>query len=153
MAYEIEIREAGPQPVLSIRVTTTLAEISSVLGGLYQEVFGYAGSIGVAPSGPPFARYHSVEAGEADLDAGVPVSQPVEGKGRVVAGELTGGRVAVTWHIGPYDTIAGAYDALQAWMKEQGVEPAGPSWEVYWTDPNEVQDPSQWKTEVIWPIT
>jgi len=152
MAYEIETREAQPQPVVSIRVTTTMAEISSVLGQLYGEVFAYLGSIGVAPAGAPFARYHSVTPDAVDMDAGVAVTQPVEGKGRIAAGELAGGRVAVTWHVGPYGTIVGAYDALQAWMKEQGVQPAGPCWEVYWTDPQEVQDPSQWKTEVIWPI-
>ena len=152
MAYEIEIKEAQPQPVVSIRVTTSMAEISSVMGQLYGEVFGYLGSIGVAPAGAPFARYHSVTQDAVDMDVGVAVTQSVEGKGRIAACELAGGRLAVTWHVGPYDTIAGAYEALQAWMAEQGVQPAGPSWEVYWTDPQQVPDPSQWRTEVIWPI-
>ena len=152
MAYEIEIREAKAQPVLSIRITTTMAEMSSLLGALFGETFACAGSLGATPCGPPFARYHTWGGAEIELEAGVPVLQPVEGKGRVLAGELPGGRLAATWHIGPYDTIGGAYGALERWMGAQGLEPAGAPWEVYWSDPQEVPDPSQWKTEVIWPI-
>lgn len=74
------------------------------------------------------------------------------GEDRGSAGTLPGGEVAATWHAGPYDTLAAAYGALEAWMEEQDRKPAGAPWEVYRTDPGETPDPAAWKTEVLWPI-
>jgi effector-binding domain-containing protein len=34
-----------------------------------------------------------------------------------------------------------------------GHEPAGPMWEVYWTDPSAEPNPSTWRTEILIPVT
>jgi hypothetical protein len=41
---------------------------------------------------------------------------------------------------------------MEAWIEEQNRAPAGAPWEVYWTGPEEVPEPDQWKTEVVWPV-
>ena len=109
-------------------------------------------SLGVYPVGPPFGRFHEYQPDHVSIEGGVPVAKPIVGSGRVSASELPGGQVAVTWHVGPYDTLSEAYSAFASWIKEQNREPGGASWEVYWTDPAEVPDPSTWKTELIWPL-
>ena len=48
--------------------------------------------------------------------------------------------------------LAAAYDAITAWMGQQGREPAGAPWEAYWTGPDTVTDPAEYRTEVLWPI-
>jgi hypothetical protein len=42
--------------------------------------------------------------------------------------------------------------ALERWMEANGHTPAGSPWESYLTDPAEHADPSEWRTEVFWPI-
>jgi hypothetical protein len=37
-----------------------------------------------------------------------------------------------------------AYDAVEAWIIDQGGQPEGPGWEIYYSDPNEEPDPSNW---------
>ncbi len=37
-------------------------------------------------------------------------------------------------------------------MAEHGLRPAGDPREIYWTDPDEVADPNDYVTEIVWPI-
>lgn len=152
MAYEFGIGQAGAQRVASIRHITVPAEIGPTLGTLLPEVFAYLDGEGIKPSGPPFVRYHEFRPDRIDLEAGFPIAALPKPKGRVGIGELPGGRMATTTHIGPYETLNQAYDALIAWIKAQGHQVAGAPWDIYWTDPGQVPDPSQWRTEVRWPI-
>jgi AraC family transcriptional regulator len=54
--------------------------------------------------------------------------------------------------VGPYDGLRDAYAAIEQWMGREGYKPAGAPWESYVTDPGEVPNPAEWKTEVFWPI-
>jgi effector-binding domain-containing protein len=45
-----------------------------------------------------------------------------------------------------------AYQALCAWIAAQGKEGNGAPWESYITDPGELPDPKDWRTEVYWPL-
>jgi effector-binding domain-containing protein len=152
MPYEVEVREVQPQPVAAIRMTTTMAGIGAAVGQIFPEVSACLERQGVTPSGPPFVRYHSFEDDAIDLEAGLPVATAVTGEGEVSPGELPGGRVALTTHVGPYETIGAAHEAVNAWIGEQGLQPAGAPWERYLTDPNQVKDPAEWRTEVLYPI-
>ena len=115
---------------------------------------------GAQPSGPPFVRYHTFGETETDVELGIPVAEPMPGERRIAAGELPGGPAVTTWHIGPHDTLGGAYARINAWLKEHGREPAGASWEVYcWIDPGDERgpaawpEPSNWRTRLVQPIT
>jgi len=152
MTNAIETKVIQPQAVMNIRVITTPAEIGQTLGQILGEVWAYLQGLGVQPAGPPFARYYEYQSDHVDMDAGLPVSSPVAGAGRISAGELPGGKVAVIWHIGPYDTLRETYEALESWVQEQKQEAAGAPWEVYWIDPGEEPDSSKWRTEVICPL-
>ena len=152
MAHEVETRDIEPQATAGIRATTTPEELGRVLGEILPEVWGYLRDQGTQPAGPPFARYHEYRQDRVELEAGLPVAEPVTGEGRISAGTLPGGKVAATWHVGPYDTLSTAYEALEAWIGDQDRKPVGAPWEVYWTDPGETSDSSEWKTEVLWPI-
>ena len=149
MAYEIEVVERERQPVACVREKVP-PEIGDLVGRLIGEVWGVLERAGVHPSGGPYAR--SIWQPEMDVEVGFPVADPVEGEGRVVAGELPGGRAAVTTHAGPYNQLRGAYEAVQAWVAEQGLAIAGAPWETYLTDPNETPDPNDWRTEVVFPV-
>jgi effector-binding domain-containing protein len=153
MSYEVTVKELQPQQVVSIRLRG-LSTIGEVMGPTLGELFEYVGKSGGFPAGPPFCIYHDTEAKGDDMeyDVCIPVGQPLTATGRIDAYELPGGPAAATMHVGPYTDVGGAYQALMGWIQAHGHETAGPPREIYLTDPNQVEDPAQLRTEVLWPI-
>ena len=150
--YTIETRVlADDQPTAAMFTTLGVDEIGPWLGTAYGTVAGYLGRFGVGPVGMPYARYHRRDDGRFDVEAGFAATTPVPGEGDVEPSEFPAGDVAVTVHVGPYDDMAPAYDAIAAWLAGHHAVAAGDPWEVYFTDPSEVPDPAQWRTEVVQP--
>jgi effector-binding domain-containing protein len=152
MTYEFEILNLDPQPALAHREVVPVSGIPAMIDQWLPAVFKFATEHGAEPAGPPFARYHRMDEREADFEVGVPLTAPHEGGDGVQPVELPGGEVAATWHVGPYDRLGEAFSALGDWVADQGRSPAGPAWEVYWTNPAEEPDPSRWRTQVLAPI-
>jgi effector-binding domain-containing protein len=152
MAYEVEIKELPAQQVLTMRRTTTPGGMGEAYREMLHRVGALAKEHGVEPSGPPFALYHSYSEQEVDFEAGIPVPVAVAGTDEIISRELPASRAAVTWHIGPYDTIGDAHGFLDGWVHGQGLDHGDAPWEVYWTDPSDEPDSSRWRTEVGYPI-
>jgi effector-binding domain-containing protein len=149
---ECTIEEIAAQPALSIRVTIPADAVSKTLATLIPEILGVMTEMGGQLAGPPYCRYHSMEADKIDLEAGVPLKKKVEGKGRVKAAELPAGKTATTWHIGSYDSVSKSQARLAAWLEKKSLQTAGGHWEVYWTDPGVEPDPAKWRTRIYWPL-
>jgi len=151
--YEIEEQTLIEQPTMVMRGKIKLEDIPSFLGRVYHTVDTQIQESGAHVAGPPFARYRPLDAEyrEFEIEAGLPVVLAVAGKGEVAASHLPGGPAAVTVHIGPYERMEPAYEALAAWMRERGARANGPAWEVYFTDPDEQPDPATWRTEIVQP--
>ena len=152
MSLNFETRQVESQPILGIRATTTMDELSELMGSLFGEVYGYIQQSGQQPAGMPFSRYHSMDGGSVDLECGMPVASAIEGKGRIQTGELPAGTAATVSHFGPYDNLAQTWSALTEWMETQGLQPAGAPWEVYVTDPGAEADTSKWQTDIYFPV-
>jgi AraC family transcriptional regulator len=166
MSYSIEKKDLAPQPVLVVRRRIKRSEIAATIGAVLPQVFEYAQQRGVALSGHPFARYSDVGPGLMTIEPGMRVAGPgqlssapgdaarqtTSGEGGVVEDILPGGPAATTIHAGSYESLSDAYAALESWMESQGLQSAGAPWESYITDPGEVADPKDWRTEVCWPV-
>jgi effector-binding domain-containing protein len=147
-----ELVAHAAQPTAVIPTETTSDAVGPALGQAFAEVLATLGRAGVAPVGPPFARYFEYSPARVTLEAGFPVAAPVSRDGRVMPGELPAGRIAQAMHAGGYDTVAETYGRLESWIRERGHTPAGPPWEVYLTDPTSEPDPSRWLTQILWPV-
>lgn len=62
-------------------------------------------------------------------------------------------REDVAIHRGPYDGLPATFQAVEAWVREEGRSPGGPPMEIYLTDPGEHPDPATWETQVVLPVT
>jgi effector-binding domain-containing protein len=111
----------------------------------------HAGSVGAYPSGPPFVAYHNMDMQDLDLEIGFPFAQEVPGGGEVVQGLIPGGKAASCLHVGPYDQIGGAYEALQSWAEANGHTLAGVAYEFYLNDPRGTA-PTELQTQVLFPL-
>lgn len=152
MTYDIVRTTLEAQPVLFCSGRASMAELATLLGQLLPKVFGYATESGATMVGPPFVRYTEFSENEIAIEAGMPVAPGAAGKGDIELGELPAGPAASTIHTGPYDGLRDAHEAVEAWIRTQGTSPSGAPWEVYLTDPGEVPDPANWKTQVLWPV-
>lgn len=152
MNHDIQRTTLQPQPILYCPAQVEMTEIATALGELLPKVFGYATQSGATMVGPPFVRYLN-QAETLDIQAGLPVAPGAAATDDILLGELPGGAALTTIHTGPYDGLPAAYAALHAWMADNAVQPGGAPWEVYLTDPAQVPNPAEWKTQILWPIS
>ena len=80
------------------------------------------------------------------IEVGVQVPSPFAGEGDVRESHVPGGRAAVTTHVGPYDKLDDAAQAVMGWLHDQGLGHPSLDYEVYgdWED-----DPAKQTTELV----
>jgi effector-binding domain-containing protein len=155
----VNVEHRDPVSVLSIRENAPIADLAATQGERLRAIWQSLQAQGLAPAGPPFVRYHTFGETETDMEFGVPVPTRTAGEGRVTAGELPGGSLLTTWHLGAHDRLGEAYGRLAAWLTEHDRKAAGPAWEVYsWIDASQEPDPAvwpaptEWRTELVQPL-
>jgi effector-binding domain-containing protein len=151
MSYEIrEVRE--PDRHLAVtRFTASPDQIGARMGQAFGAVFQYLGRRGLAPLGPPVGCYEMSAGTTFEVRAGCVVSVPIEAEDDVEPYFLSGGPTLVTEHVGPYDELPKAYEALQARALELGQElESAVMWEEYLTGPE--VPPDQMRTVIHWPL-
>lgn len=149
---ECTIESVVAQPILSIRAKVPQKDISKHLAQVLPELYNHIVKKDGKMVGPPFSRHHGTEGELVDLEAGFPLKEKMASEGRVMASELPGGKCAITWHVGPYDKLPTSYALLEKWMEQQKLKASGGPWEIYWTDPGLEPDPTNWKTQILWPL-
>ena len=151
MNYNPEIKEQPARPALSIRTRTSVQALPEVVGQAYGKIAGYLAELGKVPAGAPFVAYYNMDMQDLDIEIGFPVAKPQEGKGEIRASQVPGGKLAFALHTGPYREIGPAYEALTQYVREQGCEPTGVSYEFYLNDPQETP-PAELQTQVVFPL-
>jgi effector-binding domain-containing protein len=154
MAYEIDVRTVPARTLAAFRFHVTHSELTQMgekMGSAFGRVMAALGAAGVAPVGPPVASYERAEDG-FDVAAGFPTSTPVTATDGVASLELPAAEVAHTTHVGPYEDLPKAYDALQTEARARGreLDQTASMWEEYLTGPD--VPPEQMRTEVYWPL-
>lgn len=140
------------QPILYIRREIPLSRLQQTMGECFGALFGYGQKAGLAIAGNPISRYVTTGDGLWTVDCVLPLSQPADSNGEIESGVLVSGPVAFAVHEGPYDRLSETYSAIEKWIDENGYSPGGPPWESYVTDPGQVPNPADWRTEVFWPL-
>jgi len=148
MTYECEIINQPLQPTLAIRTTTSIKELPNELGKAYGAIGQYLAELGEQPTGAPYAAYFTFSMESMDIEIGFPVSGPLPGKDEIESSEIPAGKVARCLYTGPYNKIEPAYNALTAFIEEQGYESTGVAYEFYLNDPGEVT-PEELLTQIV----
>ena len=141
------------QPAVVIRAKVQdHGQLGPVMSKLFPEVMAFVQASAAESAGPLFSRYFCISDKEWDFACGMAVSRPLAGAGKVEASKLPGGAVVTTIHRGPYETLGETWSALQRWIKDNGKVPGEAPWELYLTDPGEIKDPAEWRTEIVIPV-
>jgi effector-binding domain-containing protein len=150
ITYEVTSRTLAREFTAVVRGEMPPDELGGWLAGVFKTVYDYLLDLGVEPIGAPFARYTFL-ADTIAVEAGLRVPDEIPGDGVVEPSALPGGAAAVTIHMGNYAHLDKAYGAVHRWLDDHGYAPAGPHWEVYFTDPTEEPDPARWRTDLVVP--
>jgi effector-binding domain-containing protein len=151
MSYHCEVKEQPVQKTLSIRTRAAVQDLPQVFGEGYRKIAQYLGELDEQPIGPPFAAYYNMDMDNLDVELGFPMARTLPGRSEIKAGEIPGGRMATCLYTGPYSEIEPAYNALAEWMKDNGYEATGVSYELYLNDPTETPS-AELQTQIIFPL-
>jgi effector-binding domain-containing protein len=151
MTYQCEIQEFPARPTLSIRTRTNIEGLPEVISTSFAAIGKAMGQNGERPAGPPFAAYYNMDMQDLDVELGFPVSRSLPGAGDIQASEIPAGKFAACVHIGPYNEIEPAYQALSTWIEEQGYKTSGVAYEFYLNDPAEIP-PEALQTQIAFPL-
>lgn len=152
MSYEITQRQEPDRHLAVKRFTATPDRIGPLVGEAFGLVYQYVSRHGLTPMGPPVACY-LMDGGDAfEVLAGcVVVGAPIEAEGAVEPFLLHGGATLTTEHVGPYEELPKAYEALEAYAREAGQDlDRTVMWEEYLTGPD--VPPAEMRTVIHWPL-
>jgi effector-binding domain-containing protein len=132
------------RPVAVIAATTTWAEFPQVWRHLLDQVHASVRWGGPGRKGRNVMLYKD---DVPNVEIGVELNQAAEFEAPVIRSALPAGRVAMTIHKGPFTELGAAHGAVLRWCSEQGLQPAGPRWEIYG---HHDDDPALLQTEVYY---
>lgn len=151
MEYVCNLHEQAPQPTLTVRTRASAKDLPQAMGAAYGAIAHYLGELGEQPVSPPFCAYYNTDMKNLDVEMGFAVNKELAGKGEIQAGEMPVGMMASCVFTGPYVEMAPAYEALAAWVEENGMEASGIAYEFYLNGPTEVP-PEELKTQIVFPL-
>jgi effector-binding domain-containing protein len=150
MAPVVSVQVVQARKLAAVRCQVAIGQVASAWRPALDQVWKFLRSQpGLRTDGHNVFIYHHPASSNAqmDVDFGVEVGRSFDASGEVYATETPAGRVATAVHIGPYDRLKEAYDAIHAWADTHRQPFAGQSWEIYgdWSD-----DPSKLETTVVY---
>jgi effector-binding domain-containing protein len=147
---EVTVQRVTPRTLAAVRRRVAAGSVGSAWGPALDLVWAFLRSQpGLRTDGHNvFLYHHPAERGAPmDADFGVEVVRQFEPSGEVRPVHTPAGEVAVAVHIGGYDRLHEAHDAIHAWTRANGRAFAGQSWEIY-GDPS--PDPAKTETTVAY---
>jgi effector-binding domain-containing protein len=147
MSYEVTIETVRPQFVAAVRARAVIGDIAQAWKPALDQVWAFLrSSAGVIPGHNLFLYHHPKHRNDPmEIDFGVQVSQAFEPAANVRCIETPAGEVASTVHVGPYDRLADAHNAIHTWCSRNNRKIGQASWEIYgdWTN-----DPARLETTI-----
>jgi effector-binding domain-containing protein len=125
-----EIISLEPGLAIAIRAQLPLTELPAFFGDAFSELTATAIE---QAAGPPFAIYHSFDPLRVDVEAVLPVTEPVTASGRAYPLTLEAGQAVQVRHVGRYEELGSAYAAIERWVTDHGRLRSSAVREVYLT--------------------
>jgi len=143
MTYAIDNRKAEPQLIACVHRRAKLGDLKTVVPQACGDSWNLVKKLGIK-GGRNVAVYLD---GEINMEIGQEVAARFPSTGDLFCSSTPGGEVATTAHIGPYDQLGQAHEAIRQWAADHKRTFAGPNWELYghWTD-----DVTQLRTDVFY---
>ena len=149
MKIKPKIENRDRQHFLTIRKKLKREEIPILLPPLISELFNWFKQKKINPDGAPFFNYIKMDAGEMEIEVGIPTNSRIDGDDRVQAGSFPSGKYAVASYTGPYNKLFEVHTEIENWKDENHLKFKAPKVEFYPIDPVAEPDSEKWVTIII----
>jgi effector-binding domain-containing protein len=142
----IEEIETEPIPIAYVEASAPADEaaIGKAIGAAYAEIATFLRAHGLQQAGPPLTINTKWEDGASyEFDAALPIEGRATGdlgSGRVRLKSTYAGKALKVVHRGAYSGMRATYEKLFAYVEVRGLEPAGPPWDEYESDPGDTAE-------------
>lgn len=126
-SYDVRLERLDSLPIAVIQRQARKSELSRLVPELCGQVWKVVRAQH-AKGGRHVAMYWD---GSIRLEVGVELDGPFIERDDVVRSATPAGGVAWTTHLGPYQGLGAAHDAVRKWCEANQHKLAGPSWEIY----------------------
>lgn len=161
-AMQISLASVEPLDVVSIDGTTSLdpGQISRALDTAYGQIADFMKANGLEQAAARLAINRFYDESGWGFEAAVPFkasaqtttrAQKAADGGPIKVTRTYAGQIVKGTHVGPHEGLADAYRQLEDYMAANKLEPNGPSWEQYVTEPSATA-PEQQRTDVFMPV-
>lgn len=138
MPYNVVVEAAQAELVAAVRAKAPVGGVARVWKPALDQVWAFLkANGGLGPGHNLFLYHHPHHRNKAmDIDFGVQVARRFALEGDVRCIETPAGEVARTVHVGPYDRLGDAHNAIHSWCAANNRQIARASWEIYgdWND-------------------
>jgi hypothetical protein len=150
MGVTVSVQVVSPRILAAVSREVAPGQVGAVWRPALDKVWGFLRTQpGLRTDGHNIFLYrHPARHGDPmNVEFGVEVVREFAPSGEVKPVKTPGGEVAAATHVGPYDGLGQAHDAIQAWARANSRAFAGQSWEIYgdWND-----DPAKLETTVMY---
>jgi effector-binding domain-containing protein len=140
---------------LGVRRTCTIEALSE--GGVMDEICNLAIAQALSESLTPTAGFaltykYDAKSNSVEFIGGILTDIAGKGKGEVEYVTQPERLALVADLVGSYDGLHAMYQKMMVWAKENNKELLMPPCEFYLSDPSKVSDPSEFHTQIVWPI-
>jgi len=148
MNYNVEIKDIEPIRVAAMRFNGAISQASKVFPNVFKAIQGKA-------NGAPFFCYYAMnqdtKIGEMELC--VPTTETPRGNG-VIVKEMPRIKAVSVTHVGSYETMQYAYEAIDRYAQENNLTLQPPFREVFIKGPGMILkgNPNKYITEILFPL-
>lgn len=145
----VELAAVPPMTILSTRLMVRGEDYAAGYGAFFGKLYERIATDALTPRGTPMTIYHSSEFNPVgnDTEFAIPVEEAADG-----TRGLPGGLCAKAVWKGAYPGLSAVFARLREWIEQEGYAVADAPFEVYRTDPKQLNDPAESITEVYFPI-
>ncbi|MHC4924543.1 MAG: GyrI-like domain-containing protein, partial [Planctomycetota bacterium] len=128
---DIRVQTIEERQGMGARVEADVSIIGNLVGELIPVLEEALQGRGV---GPHICRYFDWKDNVGVLEVARATVERVESNDRVSATVFPGGRAVVGTHVGPYEGLFDAWQAIHAYLEKNGLEGRSEPWEEYLND-------------------
>lgn len=149
---KIELIEQAAQPVLCVRLTTSVDRLTEEFDRNFALIGSYLSEIGEQPVSAPYAAYYNHDMQNLDIEMGFPVGEALPGKGEIMSGALPAFPKAVCGiHKGSYESLGETYGQIYQYVADNNFEVSGAHYDFFISNPDDTPE-SELITRIVIPV-
>ena len=150
--FVVRVKTVTPQRLVVGHMPVAAGDWGLAAEKILEDVWKHLNTYDDITVGPAMARLLPAKPGSVLVEAGFPVVQNLGDVEPFQIAQLPGGEAATVLLQGPYERLPEAQAVLEDWLNRERKQGDIAPWLIFWATPDDVQLPSELRTELVWPL-